>query len=257
MQFDGVEKAYGLAGQTALVTGGGTGIGLAIATCLNRAGAKVIIAGRRTDVLDDAAAAIGDGVATAPLDITDIGGLAAFEAELAERHGAMDILVNNAGNTVRKPFEEMVPDDIDAVLRVHLTGALELSRHVIRRQLAHDGGTVLFLASMTSFIGQPLVLGYTAAKSALVGVVRGLSAEFAGRGIRVNAIAPGWIETDLFKEATQNDPERLAKILARIQTGAIGAPEDIGWTAAFLCSPAARYITGQTIVVDGGAAIGF
>jgi gluconate 5-dehydrogenase len=116
---------------------------------------------------------------------------------------------------------------------------------------------VLFIASMTSFIGQPLVLGYTAAKTAITGIVRGLSAEFAGRGVRVNAIAPGWIDTPLYRKATENDPARQAKILGRIQMSRLGRPEDIGWTAVFLASPAAGYVTGQTLVVDGGGVIGF
>ena len=110
---------------------------------------------------------------------------------------------------------------------------------------------------MTSFIGLPQVLGYTIAKTAITGAVRGLSAEYANRGFRINAVAPGWIETDLFRQATRRDPERRARILSRIQAGELGTPDDIGWTCAFLCSPGARYITGQTIVVDGGGAIGF
>jgi gluconate 5-dehydrogenase len=116
---------------------------------------------------------------------------------------------------------------------------------------------VLFVASMTSFIGQPLVLGYTAAKSALVGIVRGLSAEFAAEGVRVNAVAPGWIDTDLFRAATAGDAARREKILGRIQAKRLGTPEDIGWACVYLAAPAGGYVTGQTLVVDGGALVGF
>ena len=110
---------------------------------------------------------------------------------------------------------------------------------------------------MTAYIGQPNVLGYTIAKSAINGAVRGLSAEFAGRGVRVNGVAPGWIDTALFQQATRGDAARRAKIFGRIPMGRLGTPEDIGWACAFLASPAARYITGQVLLVDGGGATGF
>lgn len=252
-----LQEAYGLDGKTALVTGGGSGIGLAAAQCLSASGARVIIAGRRQDVLDAALETIGEGAAARTLDLTDTKSLEQFEAQLAEDFGPIDILINNAGNTIKKPFEDSTIEDFDQVFDVHVRGALELSRHVIKRQLTNGGGSIQFIASMTSFIGQPLVMGYTVSKTAITGAVRGLSAEFAERGIRVNAVAPGWIDTDLFRKATQSDPKRRAKILGRIQTNTIGKPEDIGWACAYLASPAASYITGQTLIVDGGGVIGF
>ena len=223
---------------------------------MSAAGAEVILAGRRADVLAEAARAI-PGAVCETVDLADLGTLAPFARDVEARRGPIDILVNNAGNTVKKPFGDSTAADLDRVLDVHLRGALELTRPIIAGQAARGGGTVLFTASMTSFIGQPYVLGYTAAKSALVGVVRGLSAEFAGQGVRVSGIAPGWIDTPLFQAATRDDPERLAKILGRIQMRRIGTPEEIGWACVFLASPAAGYVTGQTLVVDGGALVGF
>lgn len=252
-----VQQVFGLGGKVALITGGGTGIGLAVARCMAVAGAQVILAGRRLDVLEEAAAEIGPLASICQLDLSAPETIAAAVQGLLAFHGGIDILVNNAGNTIKKPFEESTLDDLDAVLDVHLRGALELSRQVIAAQLKADGGSIIFLASMTSFIGQPFVLSYTAAKSALLGVVRGLSAEFAGRGIRVNGVAPGWIDTPLYHLATDNDPPRRAKILGRIQSGAVGKPEDIGWACVYLASAAAGYVTGQTLVVDGGALVGF
>lgn len=250
-------QAFGLAGKRALVTGGGTGIGLAIATCMAAAGAELVLAGRRPAPLEAAAAAIGPAARVAVVDLSETAGLGDF-AEMVERvHGPIDILVNNAGHTIKKPFLEATLAEFDSVMDVHLRGPLELTRHVIRRQLERGHGNVLFTASMTSYIGQPLVHGYTAAKSALLGVVRALSAEFAGRGIRVNGVAPGWIDTALFRGATANDPERQRKILGRIQMQRIGTPEEVAWACVFLASPAAAYITGQTLVVDGGALVGF
>ena len=252
-----LEKAFGLSGKHALVTGGGGGLGLAIARALSAAGARVTIAGRRADVLEEAKAEIGGDVDATAMDLSDIGSLKGIAADIEARRGPVDILVNNAGNTVKKPFEEQTAEDFDKVFDVHVRGALELTRCIVPGQAARGGGSVIFLASMTSFIGQPLVMGYTTAKSALVGAVRGLSAEYAGRGVRVNGIAPGWIDTALFRAATSNDAARLNKIIGRIQMGHVGQPQDIGWAAVFLASPAASYVTGQTLVVDGGALIGF
>jgi NAD(P)-dependent dehydrogenase (short-subunit alcohol dehydrogenase family) len=249
--------AFSLAGKRALITGGGSGLGLAIATTMAISGAQVILAGRRAKVLREAALAIGSAAHAAVVDLVKADTLGGFVERVEQDHGPIDILVNNAGHTVKKPFLEASLAEFDGVMEVHVRGPLELSRQVIRRQLTRGGGSVLFIASMTSYIGQPLVHGYTTAKSALLGVVRALSAEFAGQGIRVNGVAPGWIDTALFRAATQDDPERLRKILGRIQMQRVGTPEEIGWACVFLASPAAAYVTGQTLVVDGGALVGF
>ncbi len=251
------QAAFSLSGRRALVTGGGSGLGLAIATCLAAAGAEVVIAGRRRDVLERAVADIGPGASLHAMDLTDADDIRGAAKTILDRHGRIDILVNNAGNTVKKPFDQSTLDDFDAVMDVHVRGALELTRLLLPAQLEAASGTILFIASMTSFLGQPQVVGYTAAKSALVGIVRGLSAEYASRGIRINAVAPGWIDTPLYRQATAGDPERQAKILGRIQSGVLGAPEDIGWACVYLASRAAAYVTGQTLVVDGGALVGF
>lgn len=251
-------QAYGLSGKTTLVTGGGTGLGKAIATCFAKSGAKVVIAGRRKDVLEAACLEIGHDCQFIELDLSDISSIGAFEADFFDRFGVVDILINNAGNTIKKPFEDSTLDEFDAVFDVHVRGALELTRSVVKRMLAHEHkGSVLFTSSMTAYIGQPNVLGYTTAKTALTGVIRGLSAELSAQGVRVNGVAPGWIDTDLYRKATVGDLPRQQKILSRIPMDKLGAPEDIGWACAFLASQAARYITGQVILVDGGAATGF
>lgn len=252
-----LESVYGLSGKNALVTGGGTGIGLAIASCLLQSGARVIIAGRRERVLRDACETLGGDSHGEVLDVTQVESIPGFVARVAEQYGPIDILVNNAGNTLKKPFEESDMNDFDGIFDVHVRGALELSRQVIRRQLEVGGGSVIFISSMTAYIGQPNVLGYTVSKTAINGVIRGLSAEFAGRGVRINGVAPGWIDTDLYRKATAGDLPRQQKILSRIPMNSLGKPEDVGWACAFLASPAAGYVTGQVLLVDGGGATGF
>ncbi len=253
-----LQEMYGLQGKTALVTGGGSGLGKAIALALHQSGARVIIAGRRPDALEHAAQEIGQGCEAMPVDLSELDTLSGYANALHTRFGPLDILVNNAGNTIKAPFETSDMAEFDSVFDVHVRGALELSRHVIRKMLAVGrGGSVLWTSSMTAYIGQPNVSGYTIAKTAINGVVRALSAEFAARGIRVNGVAPGWIDTDLYRKATAGDLPRQQKILGRIAMNRLGEPSDIGWACAYLASPAAAYVTGQVLLVDGGGATGF
>lgn len=252
-----LEATYGLAGRTALVTGGGSGIGLAIATSLSRAGARVVLAGRRVEVLEAARDGLPWNTLCAPMDLAEIGGIEATWRALSDEAGHVDILVNNAGNTIKKPFAESDMEDFDAVMDVHVRGAVELTRHFVRQDFGERGGSVIFTSSMTAFIGQPMVLGYTTAKTAISGLVRGLSAELAERGIRVNAVAPGWIDTALYRKATEGDLPRQQKILGRIPMARLGEASEIGTVCAFLASPAASYVTGQILPVDGGGATGF
>ena len=146
----------------------------------------------------------------------------------------------------------MAPADFRAVMDVHVGGAYALSRAFLP-QLAAAKGSILFTASMSSFLGIPHVIGYAAAKSAYVGMVRSLSTELAPEGVRVNGVAPGWIETELFRQATATDPARRQKIEARIPIQRFGQPEDIGWAMTYLASLAANYVSGHILVVDGGA----
>ena len=143
------------------------------------------------------------------------------------------------------------------VLDVHLVGAFSMSRHAARRMMERGNGNILYIASMASLFGIPYVSAYAAAKTAHLGLVRTLATEWSGRGVRINAIAPGWIVTEMSRTAFENNPERKAKVLGRTPMQQLGGPEDIGWTAAFIASPAAKFITGTCIPVDGGASIGF
>lgn len=251
------QDAYGLKGRRALVTGGSRGLGLATAGCLIAAGAEVILTATTEDGARKAAQGLGPNATGVVFDVTRHGEAAAFVDGLFEAHGPIDILVNNAGNSVKKPFEETTLADFDAVLDVHLRGAYAMTRAIIPHYLAAGAGDVVFIASMASFLGIPKVIGYSAAKSAYIGMVRALAVEFGGRGIRVNGVAPGWIDSDLYRRNQSGDPERTAKVLSRIPTGQVGEAEDIGWAVAYLVSRAAKYVNGHLLTVDGGAVNAF
>lgn len=250
-------EAFSLNGELALVTGGGTGLGFAMASCLSAAGARVVITGRRKEVLADAAKSLGPNVFPEQFDVTDLGGAQSFMAGIEERYGALDILVNNAGIHVKKSVEDHTIEDFHSVLATHVEGAFAITRAAVPAMKRAGRGSIIFIASMSSLLGLPYIVAYSAAKSAYVGMVRSLSAELGGSNIRVNAIAPGWIETPMLHRALDGDPKRQQKILDRTPQHRFGSPEDIGWAAVFLCSPAASFINGVVLPVDGGASIGF
>ena len=248
---------FSLEGRVALITGGASGLGFAMAECMAASGAKVIIASRRLQLCEEAAQQLGHGADARQLDINDIDAVPTFAANLVRDFGHIDILCNNAGNHCKKPIEEMSVDDFTAVLRTHVVGSFALSKALIPQMKAQGHGNIQFTASMTSFLGQPYVTGYAAAKSAFLGMIHGMATELSPAGIRVNGIAPGWIDTPMLHQAVDNDPPRKAKILGRTPMQKFGRPEDIGWAAVYLASDAASFVTGQVLVVDGGALYGF
>ncbi|MEW6238145.1 MAG: SDR family NAD(P)-dependent oxidoreductase [Candidatus Omnitrophota bacterium] len=243
-------------GEIALITGGGTGLGLAMAKCLAQAGAQVILAGRRESVLREAAREIGEKAYSATFDVA-AGDAHALIADLSARIGAPTILINNAGNHFKKPALEISPAEFASVTDTHVKGAFALTQAAAVGMLERGKGSILFIASMASLFGIPQVAAYSAAKSAIMGLVRSLAVEFSPRGVRVNAIAPGFIETEISRRAFDDDPQRLRKAMDRTPMGRRGLPEDIGFAALYLCSPAAKYVTGIVLPVDGGTSIGF
>lgn len=245
-------EAFGLEGQHALVTGGSSGIGLATARCFIAAGARVTILGTDPDKLQRACETLGDSAGAVAFDVGAADEAEALAGRIERDHGAVSILVNNAGSNRRRPVEETGPEDMRAMLDVHVTGAYALARAFLP-QIERRSGSILFTASMASFLGIAGMIGYSAAKAAHIGLVRALSAELAPRGVRVNGVAPGWIETPLLQEGLAADQSRHAKILSRVPLGRLGEPEDIGWAMTYLASPAARYVSGHILVVDGGA----
>lgn len=244
-------------GQTALITGGGSGIGLGVARCFVLAGAKVALVGRRTEVLKRAAKELGDAAIWEAHDVTAVDQAGELIERVTRRVGDLSILVNNAGMHLKKPAVQTTPTEFTAMLQTHVVAAFSLTRAVLPGMISRQKGSVLFTASMASLFGIPQVVAYSAAKAAYLGMVRSLATEASPHGVRVNAIAPGWIESDMMRTALDADPERSRKILDRTPMNRFGTAEDIGWAATYLCSPAAKFITGVVLPVDGGASIGF
>ena len=253
-----MKTPFTLENETTLITGGGTGIGLGIARCMVQNGARVVLVGRREEPLAKACADLGRQASFVAADITRLDAAAELVATATKvAQSPISILVNNAGTHLKKFAEDTTPEDFQNVLTTHVLAAHALTRAAIPGMLANGHGSILFTSSMAAFMGVPQVMAYAAAKSAYFGMVSTLSAELSAKGVRVNAIAPGWIFSDMTQQALDRDPARKARVLSRIQMGRMGSPEDIGWAAVYLSSPAASYVTGVTLPVDGGASVGF
>jgi NAD(P)-dependent dehydrogenase (short-subunit alcohol dehydrogenase family) len=257
MNKPSLAAAFDLTGRTALITGGGTGLGLGMARCLAAAGARVVLVGRREAELTAACAAIGPQAHALPGDITKLEAVPALVERAEQMAGPIGILINNAGVHLKKPALETSDAEFALVLQTHVQGAFALTRAVGHGMIARRSGSIIFTASMASLMGLPLVVAYSAAKSAYRGIVGSLAAEWGPHGIRVNAIAPGWITSDMMEKSLNNDPARKAKILGRTPLNRFGEASDIGWAALYLASPAAQFVTGVMLPVDGGAAESF
>ncbi len=245
-------RLFSLDGRVAVVTGARRGIGRAMAEALAAAGADII--GVSANLRDDdevavAVRALGRSFEARAADFTDRAAVHALGAELAGR--APDILINNAGTIARAPAAEHPIEWWDRVLEVDLSSQFVLTQSVARPMLERGSGKIVFTASLLSFQGGINVPGYAAAKSGIAGLTRALANEWAGRGVNVNAIAPGYIATDN-TAALRADHERSRSILDRIPAGRWGRSDDLAGAAVFLCSAASDYVSGAIVPVDGG-----
>jgi NAD(P)-dependent dehydrogenase (short-subunit alcohol dehydrogenase family) len=249
---------FDLTGKTALVTGSSRGIGRAIAEAMAAEGAKVVISSRKADSCAEAAAAIqakgGQAVAIA----CHVGEKAQLQALVAETHavfGGIDILVNNVGaNPVLGPLQTLSDDAFDRVMTSNVKSALWLSNLVLPEMAARKDGAVIFISSIAALRASAGINAYGAAKAALMQLARGLAAEYGPSNIRVNCIAPGLIKTDFARALWDND-DRSRQRIAETPLGRLGEPRDIAGAAVLLASPAGSFITGQTIIIDGGVTI--
>ena len=243
--------------RTAIVTGGGSGIGLAIAEKFVQAGIRTVIIGRDEQKLIAAKEQLGDLCTTVVADLNDLNKLPEVVTNITNI-GNINILVNNAGINMKKEFTEVTDEDFQKIILTNVTAVFALSREVVKHMLQQNiKGSIINISSMASQYGIPKVIAYTASKAAIEGMTRAMATELSPKGIRVNCIAPGFIATAMSAKALNNDPERKAKALGRTPMGYLGEPADIGDAALFLAGEGAKYITGTVLPVDGGNSIGF
>lgn len=245
-----MDDIFSLKGRRALVTGASRGLGAAIALGLARAGADLVITARSLAALDEvagAARALGRQVDCLALDQRDTAAIAPAIAAL----GGLDILVNNAGTEEVRPSAEVGEELWDRIVGTNLKGAFFTTQAVAKGMLARGVGSIINLASLTSFVGVPTAVPYGASKSGILGMTRALAAEWAGQGLRVNAIAPGYFRTDL-TEVFYRDPDWSGAMLQKIPQRRFGQGQDLVGAVVFLASDASAYVTGQCIAIDGG-----
>ncbi|MEO0795496.1 MAG: SDR family NAD(P)-dependent oxidoreductase [Verrucomicrobiota bacterium] len=246
---------FDLSGKVALVTGCKRGIGKAMAIALAEAGADVIGVSASLETsgsaVEQAVTALGRKFTAYQCDFSDRESLYKFIEQAKSDNPVIDILVNNAGTILRKPAAEHGDDLWDKVIEVNLNAQFILTREIGKEMVTRGSGKVIFTASLLTFQGGITVPGYAASKGAVGQLTMAFANEWAGKGVNVNAIAPGYIDTDN-TEALRNDPVRSEQILARIPAGRWGKPEDFMGPTVFLASPAADYMSGHVMLVDGG-----
>jgi 2-dehydro-3-deoxy-D-gluconate 5-dehydrogenase len=250
-----LETTFGLEGKTALVTGCRRGIGAAMALALAQAGADILGVSVNLEVsgsrISRQVEACGRRFVPYACDFADRGALYRFIAGLVAEHPVLDILVNNAGTILREPAAQHSDDYWDKVIQVNLTSAFILTREIGKRMLQRRSGKIIFTSSLLAFQGGINVPSYAASKGGIGQMVKAFANEWAYSGVNVNAIAPGYIETDN-TVALRNDPARNQAILSRIPAGRWGKPRDLGGAVVFLASAASDYLHGTTLIVDGG-----
>ena len=239
-----------LEGQTALVTGGSRGIGLAISHALAEGGARIAVIGRDGDRAAEAASSLpGEGHRGYACNVGDAEQAQETVKAVESEVGEIDILVNNAGVTRDNILPRMKDEDWDEVINVNLKGAFNMTRAVSRGMMKRRQGVILNLTSVIGLMGNAGQSNYAASKAGLIGFTKSVARELASRGVRCNAIAPGFIQTDMTADLSE---DAVSELQARIPLGRLGEPEDIAGVTRFLSGPSARYITGQIITVDGG-----
>jgi 2-deoxy-D-gluconate 3-dehydrogenase len=247
--------SFDLSGRAAIVTGGNGGIGLGIAEGLVAAGAAVVIAGRNAAKGEAAAARLGARAAFVAADVGRAADCQALVAACVARFGRLDILVNNAGTSIRKRPEEYTEAEWRHVIDVNLTGPFLLCQAAYPEMVRAGGGKIINIASMNSLFGAPHNVPYAASKGGIAAMTRGLATAWADSNIQVNAILPGFIETEMTDGAKAHVPGLAESVVARTPAGRWGQPRDLAGLAVFLAAPASDFLTGTGIPADGGFSI--
>jgi len=251
-----IDSAFSLEGKTAVITGSARGIGLGIATALSKAGAEVVIWDIDMESAEKSAGSIKDITGNRTYsyagDITKKENIKGYIGDIASICGKIDILVNNAGVQVRKPALEFTIEEWDRVITTHLTGSFLIAQAVVPHMIKNNGGRIINLGSLNCFMAVPNIIAYTSAKSGIAGLTRSMCVEWAQYNINTNAIAPGFVETELTRKLFET-PGKRDWVMGRIPMKTLADPErDLGYLAVFLSSEASRYINGQIIYSDGG-----
>lgn len=241
----------------AIVTGGGSGLGLAIARKLAEENIKTIIIGRDAAKLEIASKEIGENCDARTFDLSRLSEIPSLVEEITKKYGHIDILVNNAGINMKKDLLDVTDEDFQKIMDTNVNAVFAISREVARQMIKQGNGSIINVSSMAAQYGMPKVIAYTASKTAIEGMTRAMAVELSPKGIRVNAVAPGFIVTAMTSAALNSDPERKARVMSRTPMGFMGEPADIANAVHFLCSDAAKYITGVILPVDGGNSVGF
>lgn len=242
---------FDLSGRTALVTGASGGIGAAIARALAAQGARVGLSGTREAALEALAGEL-DGAAVLPCNLGDSAAADGLVARAEEELGPLDILVSNAGVTRDGLFLRMRDEDWQTVLDINLTAGFRLARSALRGMMRRRRGRIIAVSSVVGVTGNPGQANYAASKAGMIGMTKAVAAEVAGRGVTVNCIAPGFIDTAMTQDLNEKQRDQA---LGRVPAGRFGLPEDVAAAAVFLASDEAAYVTGQTLHVNGGMAM--
>ena len=245
-----------LAGKHAVVTGGGSGLGYAIAAEMIDAGATVTIIGRRPEPLQEAAATLGGRCLHKVFDVTRTDGIPQLFREL-EEVSPVDILVNNAGINNKKEYLDFSAEEFDAIVAVQAKAPFMLTQEAAKYMKSRRRGCVILISSLSALLGMHDIQAYSVCKAGMVALARSLSRDLSPHGIRVNSLNPGFVLTDMLKNTNLKTPDRLKEIEDKTPLRGFTQPKDIGMAAAFLASDAARFITGVDLVVDGGISSSF
>ncbi|GAA5040649.1 3-oxoacyl-ACP reductase [Marivirga lumbricoides] len=241
----------------AIVTGGNSGLGFATAKNFCEQGIITYIIGRSKEKTAQAICELGENARALICDLNDLKAIPKLVEAIKEEAGRIDILVNNAGINMKKDFLEVTDEEFGNILHTNVSSVFSISREVVKVMKEQGGGSIVNISSMAAQYGIPKVIAYTASKTAIEGMTRSMAVDLAQYGIRVNCIAPGFIETPMSAKALNDDPERKSRVMARTPMKKLGCPEDVANAVNYLVQEGSKYTTGVILPIDGGNSIGF